>query len=279
MNDDDIIRGVKDETAWWLEMRLRKITQAQHESMEINPFLAPLIFSLHGHTNFHDLADFLLSGHFAIGHATGFGKLIDEKILPKVFGTRKLDRAARNGLFARSCFDNIDHVITRGQSEYLLSLKASKWTIQLGQAVELNRSFAEIEDLRRAHHHNFDRIIIATFYGTQDGLTDKYRLVRGISNGANHDVVDLTNFVSILSGNDFWAWIGENVNTQFLVMEGILEAINQMRDHLGSAQGSLGDAKIQFANSFNRYIGETGRINWEEFLRAINGPADQRSSI
>ena len=47
----------------------------RHGTMEVNPFMAPLIAALHGHVDFTEVAEFLIGGHFAIGHATGFGKL------------------------------------------------------------------------------------------------------------------------------------------------------------------------------------------------------------
>ena len=142
MTRDEIIRGVQGETIWWLNQRTIKISQSEHSTMEINPFLAPLISALHGFSTPMELAEFVMGGHFYIGHGTGFGKLIDEKFLPRVFGTRKLDantRAAANMI--DPCYDNIDHLVERADGTYLLSLKAGRWTIQLGQAVELNRSF------------------------------------------------------------------------------------------------------------------------------------------
>ena len=54
--------------------------------MEVNPFMAPLIAALHGHVDFTEVAEFLIGGHFAIGHATGFGKLVDEKITSRSSG-------------------------------------------------------------------------------------------------------------------------------------------------------------------------------------------------
>lgn len=67
--------------------------------------------------------------------------------------------------------------------------------------------------------------MIATFYGSADNLTDKYRLVRGISFGANHDVHDLQDYVTVLAGQEFWSWLGDHADTQLWVMEGIQDAI------------------------------------------------------
>jgi len=267
-----VVDGVKGQAEWWLDERLKKIKQEKHDTMEVNPFMAPLISALHGHTNFIELADFLLGGHFAIGHATGFGKLIDEKILPRVFGTTKLDKAnRRDSIFQRSCFDNIDHVVHKNGQDTLLSLKASKWTIQLGQAVELNKSFKDIRDLFQAHEHGYDEVVIATFYGTADKLTDKYRLVQGISFGANHDVHDLQDYVTVLAGQQFWSWLGDHDDTQLWVMEGIQGAIEAKREELREAQSLLTEFRNSFARRYAEFIDANGVIDWAEILKATNG--------
>ena len=143
---EDIVQGVANQATWWLGERLKKLNLERHDTMEVNPFMAPLISALHGHTSFEDLAEFLIVGHFAIGHATGFGKLVDEKILPSVFNTQKLDRKFRssNATLKLACFDNIDHIVSRKGKTFLLSQKASKWTIQLGQACPSSEHFAQI---------------------------------------------------------------------------------------------------------------------------------------
>lgn len=272
MDRDLVVNGVKDQAAWWLNERIKKIRQDKHDTMEVNPFMAPLVAALHGHSDFLKVADFLLGGHFAIGHATGFGKLIDEKILPKVFGTTKLDKTRRKGnIFERSCFDNIDHVVHKDGSEVLLSLKASKWTIQLGQAVELNRSFSEIKKLFEAAEHAHAKIVIATFYGKEANLTDKYRLVRGINTGANHNVYDLSEFVTVLAGADFWTWLGGHQDTQLWVMEGIQAAIDSMQVELAEAQGLMVQFRTTFATRYARFVDETGVIDWDGILKNTNG--------
>lgn len=272
MNKAEVINGVKTQAVWWLEERLKKIRQQKHDTMEVNPFMAPLISALHGHTNFLELADFLLGGHFAIGHATGFGKLIDEKILPRVFGTTKLDKANRTtGIFKKSCFDNIDHVVHKDGKDILLSLKASKWTIQLGQAVELNKSFKDIRDLLQAAEHSHDKVVLATFYGKAENLTDKYRLVRGISFGANHDVHDLQDYVTILSGQEFWSWLGDHPDTQLWVMEGIQEAIESKRETLAQTQILMAEFRNSFASRYSAFIDDQGIINWVGILKESNG--------
>lgn len=272
MERDEVLNGVKEQATWWLDERLKKVRQAKHDTMEVNPFMAPLVSALHGHTDFLELADFLLGGHFAIGHATGFGKLIDEKILPKVFGTTKLDKANREAKnFMRSCFDNIDHVICKDGKEVLLSLKASKWTIQLGQAKELNKSFKEIHELFEAAQHSHEQVVLGIFYGKADNLTDKYRLVRGISYGANHDVHDIQNYVTVLAGQEFWSWLGGHPDTQVWVMEGIQAAIESKREGLREAQALMTEFRSSFARRYATFIAEDGLIDWVGILKATNG--------
>lgn len=273
MRRGQIVSGVRAQAAWWLDERMKKIRQERHDTMEVNPFMAPLVSALHGHSDFLELADFLLGGHFAIGHATGFGKLIDEKILPNVFGTTKLDKANRRArpLFMRACFDNIDHIVSKNNQEVLLSLKASKWTIQLGQAVELNKSFKEIRNLFEAAEHSHDKVVIATFYGTAANLTDKYRLVQGISNGANHDVHDLRDSVTVLAGHEFWSWLGDHQDTQLWVMEGIQAAITEKRESLQEAQTLMAEFRNSFARRYATFINAEGIIDWVGILRATNG--------
>ena len=179
MKKTAIITGVSDQVVWWMGERQKKLAELRHETMSINPFLIPLIFGIHQFKNFDELAEFLVAAHLSTGYATGFGKLIDEKILPRVFGTIKLDKAARrNAPFFMSAFDEIDHIIpsANNQAAKLLSLKAGRWTIQLTMAVQLNKAFKELLELRdsdRLGAFTFEEIAVGVFYGTKDTLTDK----------------------------------------------------------------------------------------------------------
>ena len=272
MHKEIVIQGVSVQIKWWIDQRIKKIKEDRHETLEVNPFMAPLIFALHGHESFYDLADFILGGHFSIGHATGFGKLIDEKILPNVFNTQKLDKAMRKGkIFEQSCFDNIDHIVKKNGKDYLLSLKASKWTIQLGQAVELNNSFKAINSLFLAKVHSYDEVIVATFYGRAENLTDKYRIVRGINLGANHDVYDLQDYVTVLSGSAFWSWLGDHPDTQFWVLEGINLGIKERKEELKFSQRYMETYKQSFAEKYSKFINDDETINWHSILENTNG--------
>lgn len=273
MQRNQVVQGVRMQAEWWLQERLKKVKQEKHDTMEVNPFMAPLVSALHGHADFLELADFLIGGHFAIGHATGFGKLVDEKILPQVFGTTKLDKATRGGtpLFKLACFDNIDHVVHKGGKDVLLSLKASKWTIQLGQAVELNNSFKSIRDLLNDGKHKYGKVVVGVFYGKAENLTDKYRLVRGISGDVNHDVVDLKDYVDVLAGQKFWAWLGDNDDTQLWVMEGIQAAIQAKQAALQEAQKLMAEFRNSFARRYAAFIDDQGVIDWVGILKMANG--------
>ena len=51
--------------------------------MSINPYILTFLSDYHGLQTPADLASHLASFHLHIGHLTGFGKLIDEKIIAK----------------------------------------------------------------------------------------------------------------------------------------------------------------------------------------------------
>ena len=220
----EIIDKTKFWTEWWINQREKKLDSISLETMSINPFLLPFIYHFHTCENTKDLFNILVSSHLMIGHNTGFGKLIDEKILPNVFNTQKLDSKFRNAHepFKESCFDEIDHIVFKNGKTELISLKAGKWTIQLTMAVQLNHSFNEII---KFHSDKVDSIKVGIFYGSKSDLTDKYEILRGINRGKNHDVVDLTQTVDVLTGKDFWNWLNESEDTQKYVLEGIYRGV------------------------------------------------------
>lgn len=275
-----IVDGVAKRVVWWIFERREKLEGLSHSSMAVNPFLAPLLFGFHGFNSFDELATFLLAGHFGVGHSTGFGKLIDEKILPEVFGTAKLDKAFRkqNAPYHLSLFDEIDHLVPEGpSSQNLLSLKASRWTIQLTMAVQLNHVFSKLVALRRKGGVRFDKIVVGVFYGTQAGLTDKYDICRGINRGQKHEVYDLTEVVEVKAGAEFWAWLnGGEQATQEWVMEGVLKGYEmaEAQAHsrgLASSRDLIDRYRTSFVRTYNRYVDPSGTIDWFGILRAING--------
>lgn len=271
MTRDEVVGRVKDVIAWWIATRSNKIRAKRHDSMELNPFPAPLLSALHGLETPIDIAEFVLGGHFYIGHGTGFGKMIDEKLLPKVFGTQKLDKTSRRRLGMEDpCFDNIDHVVARPEGSYLLSLKAGKWTIQKGQAVELNRSCFDLIERRRAGTHAFHKIIVATFYGSERTLTDKYRIVRGIATGAATSTVDVSADVEVMAGRKFWHWIGGHPDAQEWVLVGILEAVAEHQAQALVARQATGEVEAAIAARFGSVDNLSSPEQWLQFLRSVN---------
>ena len=266
MKPEEITSKVAELTTWWIKQRAKKIDQSEHGTMEVNPFLAPLIAALHGLGNARELANFITAGHFYIGHSTGFGKLIDEKILPQAFGTRKLDKKFRaNSRYAHHAFDDIDHIVTRPDGVYLLSQKASRWTIQLGQAAGLNRSFKTLLELREAGEVDFKKIVVGVFYGNDDELTEKYRILRGIVTGAEHDVVLIADDVEVYAGKSFWAWLAGDARAQDWVMTGILRAIAAAR----VAEATAEDAAEKIERELSGILAKIGDINTEESWSAL----------
>ncbi|MDR3424956.1 MAG: restriction endonuclease [Alphaproteobacteria bacterium] len=270
MDKPTVVSETAKWTIWWLAERKTKLREQLSGSMAINPFLLPIIYDLHNASSFSDLNDLIVGGHLMTGHSTGFGKLIDEKILPNVFKTTKLDKDFRkNSPFGMPCFDEIDHIVKspNGQKA-LLSLKASRWTIQLTMAVQLNHAFHEILD---KFPGKFSEIAVGVFYGKKEDLTDKYDIARGINRGAKHKVVDLTSKVHVYAGREFWAWINSGqASTQEWVLEGIKQGL--AADNSREECGALLDAfKKKIKATYDQYINADGEISWDSILKDING--------
>lgn len=270
IEQDTIVSSVKQWVKWWISQRKKKLEEQLNETMSINPFLMPFLFDYHNLQNLDELAELIIASHLMTGHATGFGKLIDEKILPNVFSTIKLDSSFRKRPpFNESCFDEIDHLIIRDNGrKQLLSLKAGKWTIQLTMAVQLNSAFKEILE---EHRDVADDIVVGVFYGKPGELTDKYDILRGINRGANHEVEDLTDSVSVYAGREFWSWLnyGEN-RTQEWVLQGIIEALQEEEIHK-TATELLGKFKLSVIEKYEADIKDGGTMNWFKLLSKING--------
>src|SRR3954470_22458112 len=94
-SNEKVIEVVSRQVQWWVAERQKKLKDALSDSMAINPLLLPIIFDLHCIDSFEELSDLLISAHLMTGHFTGFGKLVDEKILPDAFGTQKLSGSFR----------------------------------------------------------------------------------------------------------------------------------------------------------------------------------------
>ncbi|KPL86236.1 hypothetical protein SE18_13345 [Herpetosiphon geysericola] len=253
-----------------VKQRLEKLREGLHDTMSISPFLIPIIFDLHHANNFSDLAQLLISGHLMIGHFTSFGKFIDEKILPNVFGTFKLSSKYRAANYPLNipCFNEIDHIVQRANTTSLLSLKASKWTINLSVAKELNTAFSII---LRDYKESYNEIIVGIFNGNNEGLTDKYDIIKGINRGKFHDVADIRANIRVLAGQSFWSWLNyDEAQTQNWVLAGILEGLNQA-DCRDEAEVLLQSYVNLFNQKYNRYIQNDGIVNWQQLLLDING--------
>jgi hypothetical protein len=270
-SQDEIVSGVKTWTKWWIGQRRKKLEDQLSETMSINPFMMPFLFDYHDLKSFEDLADLIIASHLMTGHNTGFGKLIDEKILPNVFSATKLDSKFRRATppFNESCFDEIDHLIHREDGSIeLLSLKAGKWTIQLTMAVQLNSAFNEILGQYPDVANN---IVVGVFYGTKEGLTDKYDILRGINRGANHDVADLAENVHVYAGREFWSWLSGGANdTQEWVLQGMMEALEEEKIH-ETASELLSKFKKGVVEKYEHDIRVNGVLDWKKLLNKING--------
>ena len=243
--------------------------------MALNPFLAPIIMGLHGYSNFEGLAEFLLGGHLSGGHNTGFGKLIDEKLVPRIFGTTELTTKYRDThpMVSGSTFDEIDHLVPRTDGTVaLLSLKASKWSIQLTMAVQLNHQFERLIERRHEGLLDFSDIVLGIEYGTLDTLTDKYDIARGINTGASHDVRDLTEHVHVHVGRDFWKWInyGEE-ETQDWIFAAILSTVSEFRKENPNIADFTTKYRDAFVDEYSGRINKDGSIDWANILQDING--------
>lgn len=269
---DHVVSNTCTEVRWWLRNRLNKFKRLSHESMAVNPFMIPALWALHSHDSLDDLAELLLSGHFMTGHSTGFGKLIDEKILPNVFQTIKLDKAFRKRKpYNSSLFDEIDHLVGSGDKVEYLSLKSSRWTIQLTMAMQLNSTFSKLIDEREEKALKFKRIVVGVIYGKAADMTDKYRIIRGITTGAEHNAINIEGHVDVVVGRELWTWLnGGESATQDWVVDGILQAIAESKTDLAEAKKHLEEYKQTFADNFRQHI-TGGVIDWRAIVHAING--------
>lgn len=267
--------SAKEVFKWWIRQRMKKLRKHLSDTMTINPFMTPFLFDYHNCDNVQELIELIVNSHLMVGHATGFGKLIDEKLLPRVFNTTKLDATFRNANppYDNSAFDEVDHIITReDESIELLSLKAGKWTIQLTMAVQLNRSF---KDILRYYSHISDNIVVGVLYGKTSELTDKYDILRGINRGANHHVEDIQENVSVFAGEEFWNWLGGGDDIQDQVLNGFLEALEETK---------LEEQNQNLLEDFSKKIGDTyqpilkkedGTFDWLNLLHEINNEVDE----
>ncbi len=270
-----VIDGVATEIAEFIERRRARLLDTVHSTVAINPFLTPLAAALNGFESVTETALFFATGHLLDGHQTGFGKLVDERILPNVFGTTKLSGPYRQSTppYSAPMFGVIDHLVEKPGGQDLLPLKAGRWSIQLGQALNMNDGFARLIAAREAGEVDFDRIVIGVLYGTEATLTDKFWIARGvIRHGRAHDIVDVSEHVDVRAGKEFWSWLnGGEPETQEWVLEGVFEGMRRSQDELGSAAEAVAAYQESFELQLARHKDDAGDVDWFALLRDING--------
>lgn len=271
MDKNQVVSKTKELAKWWISERRKKLVNKLTDTMSVNPFIMPFLTDYHDKPSFASLAELVIASHLMTGHNTGFGKFIDEKILPCVFGTTKFSAAYRRATppFSQPCFDEIDHILIRDEGrKELLSLKAGRWTIQLTMAVQLNAAFKEILD---NHPDACDQIVVGVFYGTREHLTDKYDILRGINRGRKHDVIDLTHDVSVFAGREFWKWLSNgDEDAQEWVLAGIIKALRE-EDLRAQSKTLLDGFKNKVVELYSDVLNEAGEVDWMKLLRKING--------
>jgi len=197
-----VVDGVSSLVLDFLIRRLNKLEKDISSFLNVNPFLMSALRDFHSFKKIQDLADFLFIAHMSQGHATGFGKLVDEKMLPEVFGTIKLtEKIRKERKLTAAAYNEIDHIVNPGSNDdwSLLSLKAGAWTIQDTAAHNLYNSFKQIGDFQVYGKE----IVVGVFYGDKDSLTNKYDILRGINPRQQNQFVEL-NHVRVLAGKEFW---------------------------------------------------------------------------
>jgi len=275
INEDAIVQGTANEIALFLSRRLTKLRTQISGVLNINPFLMAALRDFHQFTDQTALAEFMLSWHLGTGHATSFGKMIDERLLPHVFGTTRLDTTCRHQEpYNRPPFDDIDHIIYRSDGAYLLSLKASSWTIQYGQAMGLYNNFRQLGE----QHLEQRGIVVGVFYGHKGLLTDKYRIVRG-ENVRRQAVLQPLPYVTVKAGEQFWRWLNDdNPATQDWVMTGILQGADYFHTHNADVAAVVGGAAQQLVEELQRKyaLAKDGTLDWYALLHAINNDRGER---
>lgn len=268
---DTVVAKVADLVRDLILRRLKKIQGKDiSKYLNVNPFLLSLLRDFHSFNSISDVAEFLFISHMAQGHNTSFGKLVDEKILPQVFGTVKLnaqERASRK--MTAAAFNEIDHIINPDSQEdwCLLSLKAGAWTIQDSMAHNLYAAFKDLGDYQLYGNE----IVVGVFYGKQDDLTNKYDILRGINPRQQDQFVQLKH-VRVLAGKEFWSWLnGDEEETQLWLLEGTRQGSKMVFDSTGTEDIVNAPARLveELARKYNLSLG--GTIDWEKLLIAING--------
>ena len=272
---EDVVDGTAEVVTWWLTEREKKFAGGLKDTMNVNPFMLPLVSAMHGIDSPDELAEMLLGAHLVGGHNTGFGKLVDEKLLPRVFDTKKLDGAYRSTTppYSQAAFNDIDHVVPRAGHVDLLSLKSSPWTINLSNARDLNTSFAQIRDHQiEPNPGKYGEIAMGVIYGTAAALTDKYHILRGetAAQRQKHKVVDVTDVVNVYAGRKLWTWINDGEDrTQDWILTGIQNAAASVG--APATRKALIAKFVASQSTLSNFLKADGSIDWHAFLSSVNG--------
>ena len=70
---EDVVAGTSEVVQEWIKNRLMKLRELNQQTMNMNPFMVPIIWAVHSHTSFTELATLLLGGHYSGPH------LLDQK--------------------------------------------------------------------------------------------------------------------------------------------------------------------------------------------------------
>ncbi|MTD97480.1 restriction endonuclease [Corynebacterium aurimucosum] len=272
---DHVVEASQRVGEWWMNTRQTKLIGRNKETINVNPFLLPMVMAYHGLDSVEDLGELLLGSHLVGGHFTGFGKMIDEKLLPHVFGTQKFDAKYRNSTppYSHSAFNDIDHSVYRDGYTDLLSLKASPWTINLGGAKDLNASFAQINEYYMEPNPGvYGEVAVGVLYGQEQDLTDKYTILRGADpvKNAKHHLRNVSKAVHVYAGREFWSWLnfGEH-DTQDWVLEGLIRAAEKVTDK--DRQQAHIHKLIRESKAFEGLALSDGSPDWQAVLRRVNG--------
>jgi hypothetical protein len=273
IDHSEIVSGTTEETQLFLARRLKQLRTEISGCFNLNPFLLCALQDFHQISDQASLAGYMLNWHLATGHATSFGKMIDERLLPNVFKTIRLDSTFRHKPpYNTEPFDDIDHIVNRHDGVYLLSLKASSWSIQYAQAMALYNNFLKLGE-RKLQNAG---VVVGVFYGHRGLLTDKYRIIRG-ENFRRQDILRPLKYVNVKAGAEFWTWLNDDeIRTQEWVLEGIQRGVDEFSANNASIKEIMGGAAGLLVKELReKYsLPEDGSIDWFFLLHAVN---DERS--
>ena len=136
----------------------------------------------------------------------------------------------------------------------------------------MNRSLQVLLSSRQQGQTSFDHIVVGVIYGTQESLTDKYRIIRGLTTRAEHDIADISAHVQVLAGREFWSWLNDDeARTQEWILEGIALGYELAVEEHGPIKDLFENFVDDYASTFDAFISEEGDLDWEALLRDING--------